>query len=477
VAFALHSNVVASNASTWLSPTFSSARRPAVLYDASSPFAALLLASPLVARLAVLSLTIKPCLFAPVTNQSFCVVPYVTQPAAAPVATPRDARFAYALSAHSNESLVTVSTPFICAAYSLPLPLPRWLSVGLDVMRAQPVAASVFAPTLFPTALQHRAAVAAVQAAAAQAVAFRARIECAVWHMLLSQSSTASADASSSTESACPPLPPSTPPGLQLVPTAAECRVTVPFTAISGVPGFDVRLSFPRSPATARFAFRVLSGAAVADDSALFAATGERVEVQAEATLPHLDVGAVVPLCAVMWTVAAAPAVNASAFDAAFARVHCVVLLVQPCLVCSRRSISHTAMTASPPASPQLLMALNLNTVRSLPPPPAGFSVSPLALSRRQRASLLLPELQRTHAFHMADGHLLQTGIAHTISNGDSLAAVAARLRSTVALLAAANPGLPANASEAGGGGGDYELIEGALLCVQPVSSSGSAAV
>jgi hypothetical protein len=114
---------------------------------------------------------------------------------------------------------------------------------------------------------------------------------------------------------------------------------TVPFTAISGVPGFDVRHSFPRSRATARFAFRVLSGAAVADDSALIAATGERVVVQAEATLLHLDVGAVVPLCSVMWAAAAAPAVNASAFNAAFSRAHCVVVPVQPCLVGGRRSI------------------------------------------------------------------------------------------------------------------------------------------
>jgi hypothetical protein len=87
----------------------------------------------------------------------------------------------------------------------------------------------------------------------------------------------------------------------------------------------------------------------------------------------------------------------------------------------------------------------------------------------------LLPELKRTQAFNMSEGHVLQTGIAHTVVKGDSLATVTAVLQSTLSQLEAANPGLPMNASEAGAGGGDYELIEGAMLCVQPVSSSNKA--
>jgi hypothetical protein len=476
VDFASHSNVVVANSSTWLSRTFAAPRAPAVLYDASSPFAALLLSSPLVSRLAVITFTIKPCLFAPVFNQTFCVVPYVTQRAAAPLSSSRDPRFAYAFPAQPNVSSMTISTPFMCAAYSLPLPQPRWLLAGPDVTRALSSAAALFPPTQFPTAMQRRAAVAAVEAAASDAVALRTRMECAVRHMLLSQSSSVPFDTSAGSESACPAAPPSALPGLQLVPSAAECRVTIPFTATSGTSGFDVKLSFPRSPSAQRFSFSVSTGAAVEDGAALFSASGERVAVHAQATLTQRDVGVVVPVCAVMWMVAASPSVNVSAFNATFTRVQCVAVLAHTCMVCGRRSISHTAMTMSPQSSPQLLMALNLNTVRSLPPPPPGFSLSPPAFVRLQRASPLLPELQRPHAFNMADGHLLQTGIAHTIAPGDSLASAAASLRSSLPLLAASNPGLPMNASEAGAGGTDFELIVGALLCVQPVSSSGGGA-
>jgi hypothetical protein len=477
VEFAFHSNIIVANSSTWLSPSFSTPRAPAALYSASSPFAALLLSSPLVSKLAVVTFTIKPCLIAPVFNQSFCVVPHVTQPAAAaPVASSRDARFAYAFSERSNVSLMTVSTPFVCVAYSLPLPLPRWLSAGPDMLRAQPRAASVFQPSQFPTALQQRAAVAAVEAAAAQAVALRTRIECTVWHTLLSQGIAAPADAYSGSESACPVVPPHMLPGLQLMPTAAGCQLAIPFTATSGTSGFDVNISFLRSPSAQRFSFRTLTGSEVEDGYSQFSVTGERVEVQAQVTLSQRDVGAVIPLCAVMWAAAASASVDESVFDAKSTRVHCVAVLAQPCMVCGRRSISYTAMTMSPPVSPQLLMALNLNTVRSLPPPPPGFSVSPPARFRSQQASPLLPELQRSHASSMQDGHLLQTGIAHTIGFRDTLAAVAARLRSSLPLLAAWNPGLPMNASEAGAGGADHELVEGAVLCVQPVSSGEGAA-
>jgi hypothetical protein len=476
VQFASHSNIIVSNSSTWLSPSFATHRATAVLYDSSSPFAALLLSSPLVSRLAVITLTIKPCLFASVLNQSFCVVPYVTQPAAASINASRDTRFAYAFSTQSNVSLMTISTPFMCVAYSLPLPQPYWLSVGPDLSRAQTSAAALFPPAQFPTRLQQRAAVAATEAAAAQVVALGARIDCSVWRMLLSQSSAAYVDGSTGSESACPAMPPSMMPGLQLMLTAAECRLIIPFIATSGTSGFYVSISFLRSLSSQLFSFRTLNGTAVKDDTVQFSATGERVEVQAQVLLAHRNVGEVIPLCAVIWTAAMSRSVNTSAFNAAFARLHCVVVLVRPCMVCGRRSISYTAMTMSPPVAPQLLMALNLNTVRSLHPPPPGFTLSPPALFRPQRASPLLPELQRAHVFNMEEGHVLQTGIAHTIGRGDSLAAIAARLHSTFPLLAAWNPGLPLNASEAGAGGADDELVVGALLCVQPVSSGGIAA-
>jgi hypothetical protein len=368
---------------------------------------------------------------------------------------------------------MTVSTPIICAAYTLPLPQPRWLSVAVDgLSRAQPVVSAVFAPALFPTALQKRAAIAVVAAAAADVVAFRARLECSVWQALM-QSSAATAH-TSTIDLPCPVTPPSMPPALHLIYTAAECRVAIPFNATSGTSGFNVSLSFLPSPSAKRFTFRTFTGAAADSDAAQFSAEGERVEVQAEAAFASRDVGTVVPLCAVIWTAAASPAANASAFNTSLTRMHCVLLLVQPCTVCARRSIAYTAATMFPPASPKLLMALNLNTVRAVAPPPPGFSVSPPALSPPQRAWLLLPELQRTQAFNMPEGLLLQTGIAHTIVKGESLASIVGVLRGTLPMLAAANPGLPMNATEAGAGGGDYELNEGAMLCVQPRSSGSS---
>lgn len=469
---ASHAGVVVSNSSTWmLSPVSEAPPAPGVplLYDASSSLGALLLSSPLVARLVVITLTIKPCLFAPVSNQPFCVVPHVVQPAAASTAAiQRDARFTYSFSQQLNQSTMTVSTPFICASYTLPLPRPRWLSIGPDMSRAHASAADVLSPTQFPTAVQRRAAAAVVAAAAADVVAFRERLECGVWRMLLSQSNPA---ASATTEPPCPPVPDSMQPGLQLVLTAAECRVLIPFNATSDTTGFNASLSFLRSPSAQRFNFYTSAGSPVDDDAAQHTATGERVEVQAEARFTYRDVGAVIPLCAVLWTAAASPS-DVPVFNASMTRMHCVLVLVRPCLVCGRRSIAYTASTLWPRTPTQLLMALNLNTVRSIPPLPPGFSVAPPLVSRVQRPSLLLPELQRTHVFNMPDGHLLQTGIAHTIVDGDSLAFVASTLQSDLPLLAAANPGLPANASVAGGGGGDYELIQGAMLCVLPLSNS-----
>ena len=475
VAFASHSNIILQKASTWLSPTFDTPLSSAVLYDASSPFAALLLSSTLAARLAVLTFTFKPCLFAPVYNQPFCVVPYVMQPAVHPTIVQRDARFAYAFSQHSGQSQMTVSTPLICASYSLPLPRLHWLAVGPDMLRAQTITAVVFAPTQFPTAIQYRYAAAVISAAASEVVSFRVRLECFVWRVLLSQRDSASVHASTTTESLCPITPPSMLPGLQLISTAANCRVLIPFNASSGTSGFNLSLSFMVSPSAARFSFHLYSGTAVNDVATQFSATGERVDVLAEATFTFRDVGAVFPLCAVIWTFAASPSVDASAFNASVTRMHCVLVFVRPCAVCGRISIAYTATTMLPRVSPELLMALNLETVRSLPLPPPGFSVSPRALLHPQRASLLLPELKRTQAFNMSEGHVLQTGIVHTVVKGDSLATVTAVLQSNLSQLEAANPGLPMNASEAGTGGGDYELIEGAMLCVQPLSSSNEA--
>lgn len=471
-ALASHAGVVVSNSSTWMSPVSEAPPTPGVpvLYDASSSLAALLLSSPLLARLVVITLTIKPCLFAPVSNLPFCVVPYVVQPAAASATIQRDARFTYAFSQQFNQSTMTVSTPFICASYTLPLPRPRWLSIGPDMSRAHASAADVLSPTQFPTAVQRRAAAAVIATAAADVVAFRERLECGVWRMLLSQSNAA---APATTEPPCPPVPRSMQPGLQLVFTAAECRVLIPFNATSDTTGFNASVSFLQSPSAQRFNFRTSAGSRVDDDAAQHTATGERVQVQAEATFTYRDIGAVIPLCAVLWTAAASPS-DASVFNASMTRMHCVLVLVRPCLVCGRRSIAYTASTLWPRTPTQLLMALNLNTVRSITPLPPGFSVAPPLVSRVQRPSLLLPELLRTHVFNMSDGHLLQTGIAHTIVDGDSLAFVASTLQSDLPLLAAANPGLPTNASAAGGGGGDYELIQGAMLCVLPLSSSKS---
>jgi hypothetical protein len=474
LAFASHSDIIVANSSTWtLSRTSSSPRPSSQLYQASSPFAALLLSSPLVARLAVATFTIKPCLFAPLNNQPFCVVPSVIQ-RAAPAAVQRDTRFAYAFSNSSDQSLMTISTPFICASYTLPLPQPRWLAVGPDISRSQNSAVGAFLPTLFPTALQSRAAAAVAAAAAADAVAFSAQLECEVWRMLLSQSSS---DSSSNSESPCPHVPPSMLPGLQVVYTAAECRVRIPFNATSNTSGFNASISFMQSPSAERFSFLTLSGAAHDNDTSQYTATGERIEVQAEATFSFRDVGAVIPLCAVLWTASAPLSVNASNFNAAMTRTHCVLVLVQPCFVCGRRSIAYTASTMAPRSPTQLLMALNLNTVRSLPPPPSGFTLSPSVFSRPHRASLLLPELKRIPAFDMPEGHMLQTGLVHTIVGGDSLASVATQFEVSLNLLALANPGLPVNASVAAAGGGDYALTEGAFLCVRPVMSSGNDAM
>jgi hypothetical protein len=475
VSFAPHSNIVLEKASTWLSLTLDTPVLSAVPYDAFSPFAALLRSSTLVARLAVMTFTFKPCLFAPVYNQPFCVVPHVTQPAAYPTIVQRDARFVYAFSQQSRQSQMTVSTPFICASYSLPLPRPYWLTVGPDMLGAQTITAAMFAPTHFPTAIQHRNAAAVISSAAAEVVSFRARLECFVWRVLLSQRNSASFDAFTTTESPCPVTPPSMLPGLQLVSTAADCRVLIPFNASSGISGFNLSLSFMQSPSAERFSFHLFSGTAVDHVATQFSATGERVDVLAEATFTFRDVGAIVPLCAVIWTLAASPFVDASAFNASLTRTHCVMVSVRSCAVCGRLSIAYTATTMYPRVSPQLLMALNLETVRSLSLPPPGFSVSPRTLLHPQIASQLLPELKRTQAFNMSEGHLLQTGIVHTVVKGDSLATVTVLLHSNLSLLEAANPGLPMNASEAGTGGGDYELIEGAMLCVQPLSSSNNA--
>jgi hypothetical protein len=282
--------------------------------------------------------------------------------------------------------------------------------------------------------------------------------------MLLAQSSAAAA----ATESPCPYFAPGMQPGVQLINTAAECHVAIPFNASSGTTAFNVSLSFLGSSSADRFTFRISTGAETDSDKAHLSVTGNVVEVQAEAVFSSRDIGSVIPLCAVIWMVAASPSVNASFFHPAMTRMQCVLVVVQPCLVCGRRSVSHTASTLSPPISSELLMALNLNTIHSLQKPSFGFSVSPPAVSRQQRASSSLPELRRTHASHMSEGQLLQTGIAHTIIRGDSLAAVAAALQSTLTSIIATNPGLPMNASAAGAGSGDYALIEGAMLCVQP---------